>query len=479
MRSTIEQARTKMRHSLSGIFLLMKVPAAALLSVFLLAAAPLFSSDASGSDDASWAAADEEALFGGSSSGENEEPLFGGDSPGDADALFGEESSGSDDDLFGGSDDLLTEISSGESDSGSSGSGVSMADALLLNEQPVQIGGSFSFSISPGWGWMFSEEEDIGGLQSSLSTKLFFDARPDSSIRVFGKFDVTPEIGSSEVISDGSSPFSVQELFSDFTIADSLFLRVGKQKLNWGTGYFFSPANLLNVTAIDPLNPELELIGPVSIKANLPVGPAKMDNLYAYAIFPGSFIELDNLKYAAKYEKVIGISEIGFGGTYTYGEYPTLMTTISTSIGDVSLFAEGVAAIDDADSADFSGTAGGRYTWNADESDVSVTLAGQYFYNGNTGAEDYRHNGAASLSAVLNDEISLSGTWVHSAYWQLGNPVPVRTVQPSIIWSPADYVQINAGLVYFYGSSNTFMGTELAGNTIGAMFQISLGNTSF
>ena len=41
--------------------------------------------------------------------------------------------------------------------------------------------------------------------------------------------------------------FHVSELFSDFQFRDTLFFRAGKQTINWGVGYFFSPADLLYI----------------------------------------------------------------------------------------------------------------------------------------------------------------------------------------------------------------------------------------
>jgi hypothetical protein len=380
----------------------------------------------------------------------DEAELFGSSE----DDLFG--SSGSDDDLFGGSDDLLTDIENSETDMGS---------AMLTNEQPVVIGGSYSFSLTPGWGWKFDESDDIGAISANLSSRLYFDARPDESIRVYGKavlsypFEETTTRSFSDIL-------SVQELFSDFTVGDDLFVRVGKQNLNWGVGYFFSPANLLNISSIDPLDPEAELTGPVSIKMNKPVG---IDNIYGYVIIPSANVALDGLKYAAKYEKVIGNSEIGLGGLYTYGDDPIVMSTLSTSIGDVALFAEGTASFAAIDDVEFAATAGGRYSWSAPESDLSLNLAGQYYYDQSL-PTDFRHNTMANVSLGINSDLSVGVSWLNSA---------VKLVQPTITWSPFEYMNIQLAGIYLYGDVNTFMGEVIMGDALGATVKVTLGNTSF
>lgn len=423
---------------------------------------------------------DEAELFGSS-----EDDLFG--SSDSEDDLFGS----SDDDLFGGSDDLLTDIENSETDMGS---------AMLTNEQPVVIGGSYSFSLTPGWGWKFDESDDIGAISANLSSRLYFDARPDESIRVYGKAvlsypfdenyeltDSNPDPNTTDNIMVSTRSFSdvlsVQELFSDFTVGDDLFVRVGKQNLNWGVGYFFSPANLLNISSIDPLDPEAELTGPVSIKMNKPVG---IDNIYGYVIIPSSNVALDGLKYAAKYEKVIGNSEIGLGGLYTYGDDPIVMSTLSTSIGDVALFAEGTASFAAIDDVQFAATAGGRYSWSAPESDLSLNLAGQYYYDGSS--EDYPHKMAANVSVNLNSKISVGATWLESgveglppqAVVEYGTDhIDIKLVQPNITWRPFEYFNIQLSGIYLYGDFSNFMNQVITGEALGATVKVTLGNTSF
>jgi hypothetical protein len=458
-----------------------------MLMILILLMSPVF---AETSDESELFGSSEDELFG---SSDSEEDLFGS----------------SEDNLFGGSDDLLTDIENSETDMGS---------AMLTNEQPVVIGGNYSFSLTPGWGWKFDESDDIGAISANLSSRLYFDARPDESIRVYGKAILSYPFEESENLTtigretevtmvDDEDPantftgtveyedsfftstrsfsdvLSVQELFSDFTVGDDLFIRVGKQNLNWGVGYFFSPANLLNISSIDPLDPEAELTGPVSIKMNKPVG---IDNIYGYVVIPSANVALDGLKYAAKYEKVIGNSEVGLGGLYTYGDDPIVMSTLSTSIGDVALFAEGTASFAAIDDVEFAATAGGRYSWSAPESDLSLNLAGQYYYDGSS--EYYPHKIAANVSMTLTNEVSIGATWLNTGTEGLPaqismllgtDHVGIRLVQPNISWRPVEYVNIQLTGIYTYGDMFEFMGESIMGDALGATVKVTLGNTSF
>ena len=186
----------------------------------------------------------------------------------------GEEDSLDTSDLFGG-DVLVTEEAAAD------GSAVPAASPA------VEIGGSYRFALTGDVAWSSFEdladaplEPDSQGVTVDLGATVFLDARPADDFRVFGKTDLSypfttdqdaqPARGFDDIV-------SVRELFSDFTLGDALFLRGGKHTIAWGVGYFFSPADVLNLTSIDPEDPEAEREGPVSLRANLPVD---FHNLY-------------------------------------------------------------------------------------------------------------------------------------------------------------------------------------------------------
>ncbi len=428
---------------------------------------------------------DMDSLFGDEDN--TEEALFGADD--DMDSMFGDE-----DDLFGG-DELVSDVEETELD---------LTELLLVNEDGVVIGGDFSMSITPTYMYMMNTDTDSWNLGSSgLSSTLFFDARPDSDIRIFGKADISYPFTESDIeitdedgddIADTATQavsfddiISITELFADFNVDETVFIRAGKQALNWGVGYFYSPANLLNVTQIDPNDPEAELEGPLSVKMNMPIG---IDNIYGYVILPDGATEIEDLAYAVKYEKVIGFSEVGLGAYYSYDEPPKAMATLSTNIfNKITFFAEGVASygstnpillmtgLDAFDYYEFddelylSGTLGGMYTWSDDESDLGLTLLGQYYYNGEgydgaspvvSGTSGY-HYGGAMASLSLTDSLSAGVSW----FGDLSNATGM--VSPSLSWSVSDYISTSLGTTYIYGDMEV----------LSTSVSFSLGGTSF
>lgn len=294
---------------------------------------------------------------------------------------------GSEGDLFGG--DLIEEATE---DAASATDGV---EELLTNEA-AKIGGKFALAVD-----LLADPEEIESLDDLSSTytlapTVYIDSRPDAEFRVYIKSGVTYTTGGA---SPGAS-LNVEELFSDVTLADWLYLRAGKQNMGWGVGYFFSPADLVSLEAIDPDDPEADLEGPVAVRLHL---PHKTTNAYAYAM-------LDDLPddgsagWAGKLEFVLGSAELTAGGYYEEGSVSGAMATVSAGIWDFDVFAEAVAqygstfamvgeegptlVTDRREDTWFAlATAGARYTWSDDYDYFDLTLLGQYYYNGE-GYED-------------------------------------------------------------------------------------------
>ena len=331
------------------------------------------------------------------------------------------------DELFGAEDAVVETVA--ESDEGAA------VQSLLVSES-VRIGGSFVGKASGSWTWddpwggsFDPAAPDSYGLAPELSALVFFDGRPTESTRFYGSVKTAwPFITSTKVLDSNGGPtgdtvatpnLEVFELFSDFSWNDSLYLRFGKQTINWGVGYFFSPANVMNLEAIDPFDPEVQLEGPVALRVHYPV-PGSQHNLWGYAVFDAEDMRPQDTALAAKAEFVLGGWELGAGGYYKNEEPLRGMVTASGSIGQVSLFGEAtlsrgsdrtwvtevspalaanrfVATETDEESPFFKGTAGFMYS----HSDSNVTVMGQYLYDGEGYSSDDRE---ARIAEALDAE---------------------------------------------------------------------------
>jgi len=338
------------------------------------------------------------------------------------------------------------------------------ADEFLLTEG-VELGGKFSGSLLSNWNYenLYTSDFDItdpsSGLTPSVSADLFFDARPNTDYRVFGKLGFATASGDAAAVAslipeggltfeqttdeDGNIAFqtvneedqdpnnpdqttvtqddvagndtstqiniSVKELFADFDLDDKLYFRFGKSMIKWGVGYFWSPTDVLNLTAIDVEDPTADREGPISFKMHYPFD---IHNAYFYLIAENVEEPLD-IAAAAKAEFVVGETEFGVGAYYQRDIAPRLVGTVSTSLGDVAIFGEGVAswgsdrvfvrsskdqsaATEDAeddldmvldtykvnDRPFFSGTLGANYMYDFEDDGGSLMLIGQYYFNG-------------------------------------------------------------------------------------------------
>jgi len=313
-----------------------------------------------------------------------------------------------DEDAMFGSEDMVETVT--ESAAGSA------VQSLLVSES-VRVGGRFTGSADASWTWNDPWEGDFDitapddyGLVPSLSSLLFFDARPTEESRFYGSMKASwPFSASAGVLdSDGDATgdtvslpnIEIFELFSDFSWNDSLYFRFGKQTVNWGVGYFFSPANILNLQEIDPTDPTAQLEGPVALRALYPI-PGTQHNLWAYTVFDAATMKPEDTAVAAKAEFVFGGWELGVGGYYQKDDPIRGMLTASGSVGQFSVFGEAtvargsdrswvtsvssalaasgfVATKTDDESIFFQGTTGFRYT----NSDANITVMGQYLYDG-------------------------------------------------------------------------------------------------
>ncbi len=425
------------------------------------------------------------------------------------------------DNLFG--DDSSALVEEAPEDTG----GNDLTTELLTSDSGVVLGGKYHFSASASLTEDDLVNPSIDSLDDSfdldLGTTLSFDARPDDSIRVLGKVDVSYPF-TYDTSRNFSDVFHVTELFSDFNIDNKVFFRAGKSTVNWGVGYFFSPADLLNLSRVDPENPDAELEGPVSVKMNVPFG---LNNLYLYVIAPEGITSASELAAAPMAEFVFGITELGIGAYYQKDHAPAAMATLTSAVGDFSLFAEGVVTYgsdktfvqDDYSlltydtTLFYKGTIGTMYTWSDDLANFNLSFTGQYLFNGEgyayddqdfvtanrqtvlgvlTGvippvypldgltalslsdiAETGRHYGAASVtwSGMLQSDFSLS-------IFYLGNFSDASgMVKPSLSFNGLDDIAISLGISYLYGEA----GDEYTpfGDSISASLTFSLGGTAF
>ena len=310
-----------------------------------------------------------------------------------ADTLFDESS------LFGGEDG-----DSGGLFAESGADGTNLAEQFMAGSDPVVINGSIAIKDT-----YTHTNNAVTGIKTSnrlsASGVVTADVRPSMAYRLLLKADYT--------IADDSSSTTLREGFVDTSFQDTVFVRAGRQTLHWGTGVYFSPADLISSDALDAADPEASRIGTNAIKFHR---PNNNDNYYAYLI-PNT--QGSGVHVAGKGEWMVGDSEVTFaivdqaqGATNVgltisqptnwgkwYGEY-VLSHGVTTKALDSNMVASDRSArwLQKA-------TLGGSYTVS-DSDDYNISASGQYYYNGQGyDVAHWRNNSSAWAVLMANGDV--------------------------------------------------------------------------
>lgn len=309
--------------------------------------------------------------------------------------------------------------------------------AALATEK-VRIGGSFYGSLEAAATWqdlwgggsdLFSA--DSTSLDTVLKSTIFFDARPNEDFRVYGSTKVAWSTLTGDSIAVPS--IKVFELFSDFSLNDQVFFRFGKSTVKWGVGYFWSPADVINLEPIDVLDATAQREGPINFRVHIPV-LGTQNNFYLYAILDEDNVDFSTTALAAKAEFLLGNYELGTGIYYRNDTAERAMLTLTGPVGNFDIFGEAMLSrgsaktfvtdiatttpytittstkSDHRDSFYFSASTGFMYSSPKD----NFTAIGQYYYNG----EGYSEADRNGLIADANTVIAALGATPTAAQYQ-------------------------------------------------------------
>ena len=108
-----------------------------------------------------------------------------------------------------------------------------------------------------------------------------------------------------------------------------IHFRAGKQVLQWGTGYFWNPTDLINVAHKSFTNLNALLDGVFGLRTDVTFSQAF--HLYTFINLNG-VTDLTDVAYAARTEFLAGKVEFGFSGWYEYDKIPVFGTDITTPL---------------------------------------------------------------------------------------------------------------------------------------------------
>ena len=298
--------------------------------------------------------------------------------------------------------------------------------SLSLDFLPIR---NLNFNIATDATLLPTDVED-------LSVSAYADLRASEFTRFYAaasyNYNISSNANSLVTVEDG---FSLDEIFVDTAIDRKLFFRLGKQRVSWGVGNWYKPADVLSLAQIDPDNPTAEREGPFAFKSDMPFG--KLNHATLYMVPP---IDGDPSKFslAERTDIVVGGFELSFAG-YARSDMqakPRLMFMFSGAIGAFDVYGENVAAwgsdrtyVRDKvgggfetyrieDLPVFQSTLGIKYSWQ-NSNGLSVDLHVQGYYNGTGYADSSILQYAAARTAIVNSDSYTSNDLTQAGMYYL------------------------------------------------------------
>lgn len=340
--------------------------------------------------------------------------------------------SGGLDDLFSNSSDTVAAPASGT------------ALTALEKDQPMTFTGKIYAMVAGAAGYpstpiITSPLDGLGAIGGgSVTNYIYIDARPDPSFRFHGAL---------EMAFPGFTP-TMSELWFDYSMADLLFFRGGRQIIGWGNSRIFSVGDLMDNSS-DAL----------SLKTYLPFGSDGL-TLVTMVHDPGTSGSLTGLQpeIAPRLDLVIGSFEFSEAATYQYGGTERWASIVKTSHFGIEFYAEA-----------FGTWILGTYPqvssyeslfWQTRNQKLS--LYAEHWYNGSS------VNADGSIGEPVGHQIALLGSlkikgvtlglqWNHAFADGSGQ------IMPAVTFRPFNHVTVTLGIPASYGADGSiYAGKEPA-----------------
>lgn len=323
-------------------------------------------------------------------------------------------------------DDLFSD---GSKDTTATSDGTALA--ALQTKQPLTFSGSLYCMVGGAVGWsktpsISDPSSGLGYLVGgSVTNYLNFDARPDPTIRFHGSI---------EAAFPGFTP-KIYELFFDYSMADAVFLRGGRQVIGWGNGRIFDVGDLMDNSS-DTL----------SLKTYVPFGPHGF-TLVTMVTDPGSTTDLSTWQpvpeAAPRLDLVLGRFEFSEEATFKYGDANRWASTIKTSLLGMDLYGEVFGSWLPERSFELSSLESAF--WQT--TDRKFSLYGEHYFDGSDGYDqDHR---VALLAALKVQGFTFAAQWIHAFTDGSGSVMPAVTI------SPFQHLTVVIGLPVSYGATGS------------------------
>ena len=145
-------------------------------------------------------------------------------------------------------------------------------------------------------------------LSSYNQADLFLDVRLSKGMKLYTDASITSLPSAVSTASASTVAFDVKEMFVDFNVDKQLYIRSGKQFMQWGRTYFWNPVDFVNNSQRSFFNLDAVRAGIYGTRLNWPLGQSQ--NAYAFFDMTGA-TNLTDLALLLRYEWLAGTSEWG------------------------------------------------------------------------------------------------------------------------------------------------------------------------
>ena len=297
--------------------------------------------------------------------------------------------------------------------------------------EKIVVKGDFVIRAGGGFGWTDTPFEGYPQMVAGAYSKatISFDARPDPSIRIFGRLKTEMN---SDNGNDVWSDLLFDELYCDYNWLDKTFFRLGKFYMTWGQGRLFRPANFMedceDGTAFRLTMPNV--LNGVSLVSIYKKRDASSDNK----------IHKGDISFAGHADKTLGPINLSFAMLYNGLDGQRYSGSFKTVILHTDLFADYVLNRSDEGDITHEALAGFYKEWS------DIRLYGEYYYDGRIEDEvDHCIGMAADWDNIFGSPVGMKFKWLHSVTNEAGQFIGGFSISP---WK---HVKIHAAIPWQYG----------------------------
>lgn len=142
-----------------------------------------------------------------------------------------------------------------------------------------------------------------------------------------------------QVTESPSTLLLIKEVFVDFNLANTVYFRAGKQVLQWGRGYLWTPTDLINIQRKSFMNLNALREGVLGLRTDIVF--AREFHFYTFLDF-NSIDTLSNVAGAGRAEFLVGATEFGVSAWAKQNKIPAFGLDVSTTpFWNIVFYAEG------------------------------------------------------------------------------------------------------------------------------------------